>query len=120
VIAEGRHLLVDVISSVGVLIGVLLAVRTGWFVLDPILAVIVAVYIIWSGWGLLKESIGGLMDESAAPEMLAPCLEWPESGRYRQGSGTGVTRSRARAAHHVVVPPLSGSPGAPRPGWSLR
>jgi cation diffusion facilitator family transporter len=71
VIAEGRHLLVDVISSVGVLIGVLLAVRTGWFVLDPILAVIVAVYIIWSGWGLLKESIGGLMDESAAPEMLA-------------------------------------------------
>jgi cation diffusion facilitator family transporter len=40
---------------------------TGWTWLDPVLAAFVAINILWSGWGLIKESIGGLMDE-ALPE----------------------------------------------------
>jgi len=65
--ADGRHLLTDVYTSLGVLAGLLLVPLTGWYRLDPALAGVVAVNILWSGWGLMKESIGGLMDE-AAPE----------------------------------------------------
>jgi cation diffusion facilitator family transporter len=70
-VADGRHLLTDVISSVGVLAGVALAALTGWAVLDPALAAAVALHILWSGWGVMKESAGGLMDEAVPPEMLA-------------------------------------------------
>jgi cation diffusion facilitator family transporter len=70
-VADGRHLLTDVISSVGVLGGVSLSAITGWAVLDPALAAIVALNILWSGWGLVKESIGGLMDEAVPPATLA-------------------------------------------------
>jgi cation diffusion facilitator family transporter len=65
--ADGRHLLTDVVTSVGVLGGLLLVPLTGWHWLDPALASVVALNIVWSGWGLMKESIGGLMDE-ALPE----------------------------------------------------
>jgi cation diffusion facilitator family transporter len=56
-----------VVTSVGVIGGLLLVPLTGWSWLDPVLAAIVAFNILWSGWGLIKESIGGLMDE-ALPE----------------------------------------------------
>lgn len=65
--ADGRHLLTDVITSFGVLVGLVLVMLTGWSILDPALAAVVAVNILWSGWGLMKESISGLMDE-AVPE----------------------------------------------------
>ncbi|WP_114943481.1 cation diffusion facilitator family transporter [Microvirga calopogonii] len=66
-VADGRHLFTDVMTSAGVLIGLLLVPFTGWHWLDSVLAALVAVNILWSGWGLMKESIGGLMDE-ALPE----------------------------------------------------
>lgn len=65
-VADGRHLLTDVVSSVGVLIGVGLAVLTGWWVLDPVMAVLVALNILWSGWGVIKGSLSGLMDEAVS------------------------------------------------------
>jgi cation diffusion facilitator family transporter len=74
-VADGRHLLTDVISSVGVLGGVSLAAITGWAALDPALAALVALNIIWSGWGLVKESIGGLMDEAVPQVTLARIRE---------------------------------------------
>lgn len=61
-LADGRHIVTDVVTSVGVLIGVLLARLTGLSWLDPALALLVAVNIVWSGWGLMRESVGGLMD----------------------------------------------------------
>jgi cation diffusion facilitator family transporter len=66
-IADGRHLLTDVVSSGGVFGGVALAALTGFAILDPILAALVALNILWSGWRLMKESVGGLLDE-ALPE----------------------------------------------------
>ena len=66
-VADGRHLLTDVVSSVGVLAGVALAALTGLSILDPLLAALVALNILWSGWRLMKESVGGLLDE-ALPE----------------------------------------------------
>ena len=69
-VADGKHLLTDVMSSVGVLLGVMLAAITGWLVLDVVLAALVAINILWSGWQLMRESVGGLMDESVQDETL--------------------------------------------------
>lgn len=69
-VADGRHLVADVVSSAGVLVGIALVYATGWAVLDAALALLVAVNILWSGWRLVRESIGGLMDEAVDPATL--------------------------------------------------
>lgn len=69
-IADGKHLLTDVISSLGIFVGIILALLTGWHILDPILALLVAAHILWSGWKLVQESINGLMDHAAIPEII--------------------------------------------------
>lgn len=69
-VADGKHLLSDVISSAGVTIGVLLAIETGWPLLDPGMAAIVALNILWAGWKVMEESLSGLMDESVADDTL--------------------------------------------------
>jgi len=68
--ADGRHLMTDVLSTVAVLAGVLLAIVTGYQRLDAILAAFVAVTILWSGWQVIRQSVGGLMDAAVAPETL--------------------------------------------------
>lgn len=69
-VADGRHLLIDVLTSVAVLIGVGATYATGIAILDPAIAALVAINILWSGWGLMKESVGGLMDEAVPPTTL--------------------------------------------------
>ena len=69
-IADGHHLMSDVISSGGVVLGVALAVITGWAVLDPALAALVALNILWSGWKVVKSSLSGLLDEAVPEETL--------------------------------------------------
>lgn len=69
-VADGRHLTADVVSSGGVAVGVVLAVTTGWWMLDPIMAILVALNILWSGAKVIKESLGGLMDEALPVETL--------------------------------------------------
>jgi cation diffusion facilitator family transporter len=60
--ADGRHLMTDVVSTAGVLVGLGLVYATGWAQLDAVLAALVAINILWSGWGVIRESVGGLMD----------------------------------------------------------
>lgn len=60
--ADGKHLMTDVISTVGVLAGLALVFATGWAQLDAVLAALVALNILWSGWGVIRDSVGGLMD----------------------------------------------------------
>ncbi len=67
-VADGRHLQADVVTSVGVAVGIFLAATTGWLVLDPLLAGLVAISILWSGYTLIRDSVGGLMDAAASPE----------------------------------------------------
>ncbi|AZB54781.1 cation diffusion facilitator family transporter [Cereibacter sphaeroides] len=74
-IADGRHLLADVVSSVGVTVGVLAAIFTGWSWLDPALAALVAVNVLWSGWVVVSSSVSGLMDESVSDEVLVRVRE---------------------------------------------
>lgn len=68
--ADGHHLLSDVISSIGVTFGVLLAIETGWAILDPALAGLVAVNILWSGWKVMRASMSGLLDEAVPDDVL--------------------------------------------------
>lgn len=74
-VADGKHLMSDVISSGGVLLGVLLAIETGWAVLDPAMAALVALNILWSGWKVMSASVSGLMDEAMPDEMLSQVRE---------------------------------------------
>lgn len=69
-IADGKHLLSDVVSSIGVLAALLIALTTGIPWLDPAIACLVAVNILVSGWSLMQASFSGLMDEAASPEEL--------------------------------------------------
>ena len=69
-VADGKHLLTDVVSSAGVLVGVGAVAATGIQWLDPALACLVAINVLWSGAKLVKTSVGGLMDEAADPLTL--------------------------------------------------
>jgi len=68
---DGRHLLSDVITSVGVLVGLTLATITGWAILDPLIAAVVALNILRMGYGLARKSMSQLMDEAASPEIVS-------------------------------------------------
>jgi cation diffusion facilitator family transporter len=63
-IADGKHIMTDVVTSVGVIAGLVAAVATGWTILDPALAVIVALNILWQGWHVIGSSVQGLMDRA--------------------------------------------------------
>ena len=64
--ADGQHLWTDVVTSVGITAGLVLAIQTGIQWLDPVLAVGVAASVLWSGVRLVKDSVGGLMDAAPA------------------------------------------------------
>ncbi|MEQ9673869.1 MAG: cation diffusion facilitator family transporter [Roseovarius indicus] len=70
-VADGKHLWTDVVTSAGVAAGVLMAMLTGWWLLDPLMAALVAVNILWSGSRVVKASLSGLMDEAVPEETLA-------------------------------------------------
>jgi cation diffusion facilitator family transporter len=63
-VANGKHVLTDSWTSLGVIFGLILIMFTGWLPFDPILAIIVATNILWTGGKLMRQSIGGLMDEA--------------------------------------------------------
>lgn len=63
-IANGKHVLTDSWTSFGVVAGLLLTWITGWLPFDPIVAIVAALNILWSGGKLVRQSVGGLMDES--------------------------------------------------------
>jgi cation diffusion facilitator family transporter len=68
-VADAHHLWTDVVSSIGVVAGVAVVAFTGWTVLDSVIAALVALNILWSGWKLMRESVGGLMDEAVPQDV---------------------------------------------------
>lgn len=69
--ADGRHLLTDIVSSIGVAVGIVAATLTGWLWLDPALAAFVALNILWAGYHVISGSVGGLMDKAVPEEDLS-------------------------------------------------
>ena len=61
--ANGKHVLTDCLTSLGVIVGLALVLLTGWLPFDPIFAIFVALNILWTGGNLIRRSVGGLMDE---------------------------------------------------------
>lgn len=70
-LADGRHLFSDVVTSAGVLVGLGLVFTTGRLWFDPLMAALTALNILWSGWSVVRESVGGLMDEAVPQHQLA-------------------------------------------------
>ena len=68
--ADARHLVTDVWTSVGVVVGISAVALTGWLWLDPVVAIGVALNILWEGAHLMWRSSQGLMDEAAEPDVL--------------------------------------------------
>ena len=106
--ADAWHLLTDVWTSAGVLAGVGLVWATGWLVLDPIVALLVAANIVWTGMRLLHETGQGLLDRALNEEELKKIDAVLESYRPR---GVEFHELRTRAAGprrfvqmHVLVP----------------
>jgi cation diffusion facilitator family transporter len=107
-LADARHLWADVVTSAGVIAGVALVALTGLLWLDPLLAALTAVNILWSGSRLLRESLGGLMDEAVPPALLARIQEL-----VRQEGAGAIEAHDLRTRHagrftfvefHLVVP----------------
>lgn len=69
-VADARHLHADVVSSLAVVVGLVLAVQTGLGWLDPVLAACVALHVLWSGLKVMRDSVGGLMDAAPADDVV--------------------------------------------------
>lgn len=106
--ADAQHLMTDVWTSVGVIGGVAIAGFTGWSVLDPVLAILVALNIVWTSFALLRRSVMGLMD-AALPASEQALIE-QVMARYRErGASFHALRTRQAAARrfvsvHMLVP----------------
>lgn len=76
-VASGRHLLTDALSTIGLIAGLATVGMTGWLLLDPAIALVAALFITITGWRLLRGSLGGLMDEqdSADHRTITAALE---------------------------------------------
>ena len=106
--ADAHHLLTDVWTTVGVIFGVGLVALTGWLILDPLIAIAVALQIVWTGWRLLKRSFDGLMDH-AMPEVerqrIVVLLEGIKAGGGDYHAlRTRVSGSRSFVDVHVLLP----------------
>jgi cation diffusion facilitator family transporter len=106
--ADAQHLMTDVWTSVGVISGVAIAGLTGWTVLDPILAILVALNILWTGFQLIRRSVHGLMD-AALPEEEQKLIEEVMAKHRQKGIHFHALRTRQAAARrfisvHILVP----------------
>jgi cation diffusion facilitator family transporter len=106
--ADSRHLMTDVWTSAGVVLGVGAVALTGWEWLDPIIALLVAANIVWSGVRIVRESALGLMDTALPPDEQAIIQKAIEPHRH-DGVEFHALRTRQAGARrfvsmHVLVP----------------
>jgi cation diffusion facilitator family transporter len=106
--ADAHHLMTDVWTSAGVVGGVAIAGFTGWHVLDPIVAILVALNILWTGFQLIRRSVSGLMD-AVLPEQEQNLIRQVMEKYRERGVDFHALRTRQAAARrfisvHVLVP----------------
>jgi cation diffusion facilitator family transporter len=106
--ADGHHLMTDVWTSVGVLAGIGLVALSGWLVLDPVVALAVAVQIVWTGVTLVRRSWKGLLDAALSSSELAALqavLDRHGSDEVRfHAVRTRQAGARRFVSMHVLVP----------------
>lgn len=108
-IGEAAHLMSDVWTSVAVIVGVGLVYLTGQPVLDPVVAIVMSLFILATGWQLLNRFIAGLMDTSLPPEPQKELEEFLDGYRVKKNFEYHALRSRVSGARtfvsmHVLVP----------------
>lgn len=106
--ADAHHLMTDVWTSIGVIGGVGLVWLTGWLWLDPVVALLVAANIVWTGWRLMQRSADGLMDASLSAEQIGK-IEAVLAAYRTQGLDFHALRTRQAGSRvfvtvHVLVP----------------
>jgi cation diffusion facilitator family transporter len=106
--ADAHHLLTDVWTSAGVLIGIGLVKLTGWLILDPIIALLVAANIIWVGVRLLRETGSELLDRSIPADernqIKTLMMPYEQQGTQFHALRTRGAGSRRFISFHVLVP----------------
>ena len=107
--ADGRHLLTDVWTSLGVIAGVALVWATGWLVLDALVAIAVGIHIVWAGVGLMRRSVLGLLDVAIPAEDLKEVNKLFAEYSRRYGVTFHALLTRQAAARrfisfHLLVP----------------
>jgi len=106
--ANAQHLLTDVVTSVGVMIGIGLVMVTGWSVLDPIVALLVSANIAWTGISLIRRSVDGLMDVVLPKEELEAIERVMAAFRAKRVTFHALRTRQAAAqrfiAVHMLVP----------------
>jgi len=107
--ADGRHLLTDVWTSAGVIVGVALVVVTGWLRLDPLVALAVSLHILWTGFGLMRRSVRGLLDSAISAEDQREVTKLFTEYAHRYGVAFHALRTRQAGARrfvsfHLLVP----------------
>lgn len=106
--ADARHLITDVWTSAGVVVGVGAVALTSWWRLDPIIALAVAANIIWTGASLMYRSLRGLMDEAIPDEqreaVLAVLDSYHDLGVHYHALRTRQAAGRSFISLHVLVP----------------
>jgi cation diffusion facilitator family transporter len=106
--ADARHLLTDVWTTAGVFVGVLLVQWTDWLRLDPIIAIVVAIQILWTGSQLIARSFQGLMDRAIPDDDRAVIIEVLEKLRHEGGDyhalRTRVAGAKSFVDVHILVP----------------
>ncbi len=106
--ADGHHLMTDVITSIGVIVAIFLVSVTGWQILDPIVAILVAFNIIFTGYKLIKRSILGLLDTSIPNEELDIITnilkKYERRGLRFHGLRTRQSAQRRFVDFHVLTP----------------
>jgi cation diffusion facilitator family transporter len=107
--ADGRHLITDVWTSAGVIVGVALVYATGWLRLDPLIALAVAVHIVWIGLQLMRRSWKGLLDPAISAEDSSEVTKLFAEYARRYGVSFHALRTRQAGARqfisfHLLVP----------------
>lgn len=106
--ADGRHLMTDVWTSVGVIAGIVMVKFTGWFIIDPIIAILVALNIIYTGYKLISRSASGLMDATIPAEDLEKVTLYLDSLKVNEieyhSLLTRVAGQRKFISMHLLVP----------------
>lgn len=106
--ADGRHLMTDVYTSVGVILGIILVELTGWLIIDPIIAILVGLNIIYSGYKLLHRSARELMDASIPEDELERVTAYLDSLGDREieyhSLLTRMSGPRRFISMHLLVP----------------
>jgi cation diffusion facilitator family transporter len=107
--SDGKHLMTDVWTSVGVLAGIGIVWLTGWFILDPLIAIAVGVHIVFAGAGLMRRSVLGLLDRAISDEDQGEMAKLFSEYSKRYGVSFHAVRTRQAGARrfitfHLLVP----------------